>query len=103
LGTKKKVFKHWHQKEKQITEIRAQEGRTEEELERDAENLVTIQELIDAVTKLQETPDSAKLEQIAEVILKFWVHQILFCYMLSYFKSTAGRRKDRGECSRHLE
>ena len=55
------------QKEKEITEIKAREGRTEAELERDAENLVTIQELIDAVTKLQETPDSSKLEQIAEV------------------------------------
>ena len=55
------------QKEKEITEIRAREGRTEAELERDAEKLVTIQELIDAVTKLQETPDSSKLEQIAEV------------------------------------
>jgi hypothetical protein len=42
---------------------------SEEELERDAENLVTVQELIDAVTKLQLTPDSSRLEQIAEVRL----------------------------------
>jgi hypothetical protein len=41
--------------------------RTEAEQERDFENLVTVQELIDAVTKLQSTPDSSKLEQIAEV------------------------------------
>ena len=45
------------------------EKRSEEELERDAENLVTVQELIDAVTKLQLTPDSSRLEQIAEVRL----------------------------------
>ena len=44
---------------------------SEEELERDAENLVTVQELIDAVTKLQHTPDSSRLEQIAEVRLDF--------------------------------
>ena len=55
------------QKEKEIEEIRAKEGRTEAEVERDEENLVTIQELINAVTALQSTPDSSKIEQIAEV------------------------------------
>jgi hypothetical protein len=33
---------------------------------RDDEDLITVQELIDAVRKLQQTPDSAKLERIAE-------------------------------------
>ena len=43
------------------------EGRSEAEIERDDEHLVTVQELIDSVRKLQSTPDSSKLERIAEV------------------------------------
>ena len=54
-------------KEKKIAEMKATEGRSEEEISRDDENLVTVQELIDAVRKLQSTPDSSKLERIAEV------------------------------------
>ena len=56
-------------KEKEIEAIKSVIGRTEEEKERDDENLVTVQELIDAVTKLQGTPDESKLEQISEVSL----------------------------------
>ena len=55
------------EKEKKIGELKALEGRSEEEMSRDDENLVTVQELIDAVRKLQSTPDSSKLERIAEV------------------------------------
>ena len=55
------------QKEKEIEDKKWAEGRSEEEVIRDDENLVTVQELIDAVRKFQHTPDSAKLERIAEV------------------------------------
>ena len=55
------------EKEKKIAEMIATEGRSEEEISRDDENLVTVQELIDSVRKLQSTPDSSKLERIAEV------------------------------------
>ena len=56
-------------KEKEIEEKKSLEGRSEEEIIVDDENLVTVQELIDAVQNLQRTPDSAKLERIAEVCL----------------------------------
>ena len=56
-------------KEKEIEAIKSVIGRTEEEKERDDENLVTVQELIDAVPKLQGTPGESKLEQISEVSL----------------------------------
>ena len=55
-------------KEKEIAAIKSKADRTEQERERDDENLITVQELLDAVTKLQGTPDSSKLEQIAQVI-----------------------------------
>ena len=59
------------QKEKAITEMKAMEGRSEAEIERDDEHLVTVQELIDSVRKLQSTPDSSKLERISEVSCLF--------------------------------
>lgn len=68
LGKVDTLVASLEQKEKEITEMKAMEGRTEEELSRDDENLVTVQELIDAVRKLQRSPDSSKLEQISEVL-----------------------------------
>ena len=56
-------------KEREIIHEMNKDKKSDDELERDAENLVTVQELIDAVTKLQLTPDSSRLEQIAEVRL----------------------------------
>ena len=56
-------------KEREIIQEMNKDKKSDDELERDAENLVTVQELIDAVTKLQLTPDSSRLEQIAEVRL----------------------------------
>ena len=67
-------------KEKAIAEKKALEGRSEEEIILDDENLVTVQELIDAVQNLHRTPDSAKLERIAEVcsyIIKSWSKPVL--------------------------
>ncbi len=51
--------------------MKAIEGRSEADIERDDEHLVTVQELIDSVRKLQSTPDSSKLERIAEVSFVF--------------------------------
>jgi hypothetical protein len=51
--------------------MKATEGRSEADIERDDEHLVTVQELIDDVRKLQGTPDSSKLERIAEVTSTF--------------------------------
>ena len=48
------------------------------------EKLVTIQELIEAVTKLQETPNQARVDQIAEVIIifLFFFYSIYSCSSL---------------------
>jgi hypothetical protein len=71
------------QKEKKIEEIIAKEGRSEADVERDEENLVTIQELINAVTALQRTPDSSRLEQIAEV--SYLLLKIENCIIQNYY------------------
>ncbi len=52
--------------QKQEKEIIAEEETAQQQEKQ--EQIVTIQELIEAVTKLQEVPDQARLGQIAEVL-----------------------------------
>jgi LETM1 and EF-hand domain-containing protein 1 len=55
-------------KEKELhRELQRTEAASEEQAEHE-EGIVTIQELIEAVTKLQKTPNQAKVDQIAQVL-----------------------------------
>ena len=58
-----KVVANLVKKEKELREELVEEG----DKEICKEKIVTIQELIEAVTKLQETPNQARVDQIAEV------------------------------------
>lgn len=70
------------EKEKVIAEQLIEEEYSREEKDKVEENLVTIHELISAVSKLQKTPDSSKIEQIAEVSSTCMMN----CFvMVSYF------------------
>lgn len=60
-----KVVANLVKKEKELQEELVEEG----DKEICKEKIVTIQELIEAVTKLQETPNQARVDQIAEVSL----------------------------------
>lgn len=50
---------------------------SKEEIVQEQEKLVTIHELIDAVQRMQKTPDSSKVEKISEVIKLIKIHLFL--------------------------
>ncbi len=68
LGNVDSLADTLQEKERAMAEHLIKVDHSEEEKEKVEENLVTIHELISAVSKLQKTPDSSKIEQIAAVL-----------------------------------
>ena len=75
LGRVGKLVENLEGERKKVEDILQQmpsegdERRDNEEVEKEEKHLVTINELIDCIQHLENTPDAAKLEQIAEVSL----------------------------------